>query len=77
MQSDKPYSASGFFATDRSRVQFLNSSYVDAISDNQESWLDWLQDGLKIATYPRLTIPSGEHGFVISPDFDWILGNRP
>jgi hypothetical protein len=77
MQSDKPYSASGFFATNRSRVQFLNSSYVDAVSENQESWLDWLQDGLNIATYPRLTIPSGEHGFVISPDFDWILSNRP
>lgn len=78
-ESEKPFSATYFFGKHRKKFPFLDQSYLKAPSKGTtyETWTDWLEHKMDVATMPRLVQTTAERGYKLSDDFEWIIKNFP
>ncbi|KIW74370.1 hypothetical protein Z517_12310 [Fonsecaea pedrosoi CBS 271.37] len=69
-----PFAASQYFAG-RNDIGFIHPRYLDAVKDDQASWLEWLENAAKISILPRLTQADGQspHSFGLSRHFALIM----
>ncbi|OAP55444.1 hypothetical protein AYL99_10417 [Fonsecaea erecta] len=71
-----PFAASQYFAG-RSDINFIHPHYLEAVEEDQASWLEWLENTAKISILPRLTQADAQspHSFGLSRHFALIMQN--
>lgn len=73
IDDEGPHSASTYFSKSRDDFNFLCPDYLLANTNDQSSWVEWLEKNIGVSKVPRLV--SSDKPYKLSTDFKFIINS--